>query len=119
MINTVALEIFSPRWGHHDIYSVELGQDYMEVSMQMRSARAQWHDALDPTWTGEAIDNMMRIDSIYPPGITRDLFEQVWKAWRTGEISDQKADAELQEVANWINAVTAAQPKTDFWRRYF
>nr|WP_155291414.1 hypothetical protein [Burkholderia multivorans] len=32
-------ELFSPRWGHNDTYTVDMQPDHMEVSMDMRTAR--------------------------------------------------------------------------------
>lgn len=40
-------------------------------------------------------------------------------AWRGGEIDTAQAEAELRALADWINAVTRAKPRTDFWRTYF
>jgi len=116
---TVDLRIFSPRWGHEDIYSVELDRDFMEITMQVRTAKATWRENRDPEWTGESIQRIMNNDHIYPPQITQNLFEHVWKEWRNGEINDQQANAELQELAGWLNTVTQSKPRTDFWCKYF
>jgi hypothetical protein len=116
---TVRLEIFSPRWGHNDTYSIELDRDFLEISMQARTARATWRENLDPEWNGDTIQEIMENDSIYPPAVTQDLFEYAWKEWRNGELSDQQVDSELQVLANWLNAITRAKPDTEFWGRYF
>jgi hypothetical protein len=116
---TVELSIFTPRWGHEDTYIVELERDFMEIRMHARTTRAVWRENQDPVWNGESIQDIMNNDSIYPPEITQDLFEHAWKEWRGGEISDQEVNIELQELANWINAVTHAKPNTEFWNRYF
>ena len=116
---TVDLRIFSPRWGHEDTYSVKLDRDFMEIAVQARKARAKWRDNRDPEWSGESIQRIMRNDHIYPPAVTQDLFEHVWKEWRSGKITDQVAETELQELATWLNAVTRAKPNTEFWNSYF
>ncbi|MFI8978881.1 hypothetical protein [Ectopseudomonas khazarica] len=116
---TVDLEIFSPRWGHEDTYTVQLTRDFMEIKMPPRVSRATWIENQDPEWSGESIQRIMNNDNIYPPEITQDLFEHVWKEWRNGDINDQQAEAELQEIAKWINAVTRAKPDTEFWNKYF
>jgi hypothetical protein len=119
MNTIVELGIFSPRWGHEDTYTVELAQDSMQISMQARRVTATWNDSTDPTWSGESIESIMNNDSIYPPAITQDLFERVWKAWRDGELNDQEAEQELQHIAEWLNVVTKAKPNSEFWRKYF
>lgn len=115
----VDLEIYSPRWGHNDTYMVELDRDFLEITMQVRKSRATYHENVDPTWSGESLERIMNNDSIYPPAITQDLFEHAWKAWRNGDLNDQEVAIELQEIATWVNEVTAAKPKSDFWRNYF
>ena len=115
----VDLDIYSPRWGHNDKYSVELDRDFMEITLQARTSRATWRDNLDPEWSGESIQEIMNNDSIYPPEITQDLFEHAWKEWRDGTINDQEVEQELKEVATWINEVTKSKPKSDFWNKYF
>lgn len=116
---TVELGIFSPRWGHEDIYSVELSREFMRISLQARTASAIWRDGHDPEWSGDSILDIMSNDSIYAPAVIQDLFEYVWKEWRGGKLSDSEANGALQEVAGWLNAVTHAKPESEFWRKYF
>ena len=115
----INLRIFSPRWGHEDSYSVNLERDFLEITMQTRKTKAIWKDNRDPEWSGESLQEIMENDHIYPPAVTQDLFEHVWKEWRNGVITDQEAEKELQEVAVWLNAVTRAKPNTEFWNSYF
>mmetsp|Transcript_29407 Transcript_29407/g.77078 ORF Transcript_29407/g.77078 Transcript_29407/m.77078 type:complete len:120 (+) Transcript_29407:108-467(+) len=119
MSTVVELEIFSPRWGHEDTYEVNLTQDLMEVSMDMRKCKLTWIDGCDPEWSGEALEDIMGNDNIYPPAVTARLFEYAWKAWRDGELNDQAVADELRMVADWINAGTKTKPRSDFWRKYF
>jgi hypothetical protein len=119
MSTVVELEIFSPRWGHEDTYTVNLTQDFMEISMGVRKCKATYDDCTDPIWTGELIDKIMGNDSIYPPVITQDLFEYAWKSWRNGDLNDQEVTKELTMVAVWINTVTKAKPQSNFWQGYF
>lgn len=119
MSTTIDLDIYSPRWGHNDNYTVELDNGFMEITMHARKARATYHTDQDPTWSGDSIESIMNNDHIYPPAITQDLFERAWKAWRDGELNDQEVEAELKEVATWINEVTKSKPNTEFWNKYF
>lgn len=116
---TVELQIFSPRWGHEDTYEVELERDHMEITRGANRARAAWQDNADPAWSGWTVEGIMGNDSIHPPAVTQRMFEKVWTSWRGGEINDAQADAELQAVATWLNVITHAEPRTDFWRAYF
>lgn len=115
----VDLKIYSPRWGHHDIYRVELHQDYMKITMAPREAKATYIENRDPVWSGESLQRIMNNDSIYPPEITQRLFQRAWLAWRHGELDDEQVAQELELVAEWINTVTEAKPDSDFWRGYF
>ena len=115
----VDLRIFSPRWGRHDTYRVELHRDYMKISMTLREAMATYVENLDPEWSGESLQRIMNNDSIYPPAITQSLFQRAWLAWRDGELDDAQVAQELELIAEWINKVTEAKPDSDFWRAYF
>ncbi len=116
---TIDLEIYSPRWGHNDTYTVELDNNYMEITMQARKARATQQQGKDPVWSGESLEGIMNNDNIYPPAITQDLFERAWEAWRNGELNSQEVESELKEIASWINEVTSSKPDTEFWSKYF
>jgi len=116
---TIELQIFSPRWGHDDTYEVELERDHMEITRGANTARADWQDNADPAWSGWTVEGIMGNDSIHPPAVAQRMFQKVWTAWRGGEVDTPQAEAELQALADWINAVTRAKPRTDFWRAYF
>lgn len=81
--------------------------------------KATWVEGCDPEWSGEDLERIMSNDSIYPPAITRDLFERAWKGWRDGELNDEQVDVEMKLVGDWINTVTHAKPESDFWKMYF
>lgn len=115
----VELRIFSPRWGHEDTYMVQLEQDFMEIAMQTRIARADWSENTDPQWSGESLERIMRNDSIYPPSVMQSLFEHAWRSWRNGEIPSEDVDTELQSLAEWLNTITRSKPNSEFWSRYF
>jgi len=117
---TIDLDIYSPRWGHDDTYTVLLSREYMTISMSARVAKCEWREGLDPEWNKHnTLEDIMNNDSIYPPTILPSLFEQVWKAWRDGELNQEQASNELQALAEWLNIITKAKPKTDFWNMYF
>ena len=116
---TIELQIFSPRWGHEDTYEIELERDHMEIARGANTARADWRDNADPAWSGWTVEGMMGNDSIHPPAVAQRMFQKVSTVWRSGEIDAAQAEVELRALADWINAVTRAKPRTEFWRAYF
>ena len=87
--------------------------------MQVRKAKCTWRENQDPEWSGESLQRIFHNDSIYPPAIFQDLVEYAWKEWRSGEIDDAQVKIELNELADWLNAITEAKPNTEFWGKYF
>ena len=116
---TFSTEIYSPRWGHNDTYNFEFDQATLTIRFGPRVGTCTWQDGRDPVWTGESWEDMLRNDSIYPPGILQDLIEHLWKAWRNGDIRTDAVNNELQAVITWLNQITSAKPRTEFWRKYF
>ena len=115
----IDLDIYSPRWGHKDTYKIELTSKSLTITQNARVAVCTWREDLDPEWSGEILERILRNDHIYPPTIYQDLIEHAWKAWRNGELDDTGVNNELQELASWLNKVTSAKPNTIFWQQYF
>jgi len=42
------------------------------------------------------------------------MLQKVWAAWRDAEMNTAQVEAELQALADWINAATRPKPRTDF-----
>lgn len=117
---TIELNIYSPRWGHTDIYKVVFTRDNLNITTHgKRSTTATWHENRDPEWSGESLEDILRNDSIYPPAVLQSLIEHVWVSWHNGEIDDSTANNELQLIAEWLNKITELKPQSDFWRKYF
>ena len=116
---TVELGIYSPRWGHEDVYKFALTKESMSISHMPRTIKCTWVENRDPEWSGEDLEKTLRNDSIYPPSILPDLFAHAWLSWRNGELDDQGVAIELKAIARWLNEITAAKPKTEFWKTYF
>ncbi|MDR8058736.1 hypothetical protein [Burkholderia cenocepacia] len=115
----VDLKLFSPRWGHDDVYRVEFEREYLEITMHARVARADYRENVDPRWSGEPLERIMRNDNIWPPAHVASLFERLWIEWRGGNVSDDAARDELVALATWINTMTREKPTTPFWRGFF
>ena len=91
----------------------------MTVSFAPRVATCTWRENQDPTWAGEALEDMLNNDSIYPPAVFTSLIEHLWKSWRNGDIREEEVNTELQLIITWLNEITAKKPRSDFWRKYF
>lgn len=115
----VNLNIYSPRWGHDDVYKITLEKNKLSIDMVPRHAEANYRENLDPEWSGESLDAIFRNDMIYAPAVFQNCLEWAWLQWRNGEISDEAASQELQRLAEWLNTITRTKPRSDFWRQYF
>lgn len=116
---TLTASIYTPRWGHEDTYTLELSRESMLISHTPRQSKCVWQDNADPVWQGESLDSHLRNDSIYAPKVFPDLLVYLWRAWRNDELDDAQAQAELDAVIAWLNELTRAKPRTEFWSRYF
>lgn len=118
-MTSLTASIYTPRWGHDDIYTFELSRESMFISHATRQSKCVWRDNRDPEWQGESLESRLQNDSIYPPAILPDLLVHLWTSWRNGKLTDTEAQAELDAVVAWLNALTRAKPRTDFWHKYF
>ena len=116
---TFHANIFSPRWGHDDVYDFEFSQDTLKISHGMRGATATYRQDHDPAWTGESLHRILKNDNIAPPEAFQGMIEYLWLQWRDRALSHEAVDAELQAAVSWLNEVTRAKPRTEFWRGYF
>lgn len=116
---TVKLEIYSPRWGHNDIYTIQLLKDMMIITQGAFEAKCIWRENIDSEWTGESLENILNNDSIYPPTIFQELIEHAWKSWRDHILDDTSVTKELHVLAAWLNEITKHKPETEFWSKYF
>lgn len=64
-------------------------------------------------------EDILKNDSIYSPVIFEDLLEYAWESWRSGELNDDGVRSELRVLIDWLNQITVARPKTEFWQKYF
>lgn len=115
----IELQIYSPRWGHEDVYELVLTRDSLVITHGARIAKCVWRENLDPEWSGESLDGTLRNDSIYPPSKFSRWIARAWEAWRGGELSDSAVDKELKALADWLNVITRAKPDTEFWKKIF
>ncbi len=121
------VKLFSPRWGHEDVYQVQLNRNQMSVSVGGVGVKAvcSWVENLDPEWLGYSdsignpLENILRNDSISPPSVFVSALEYAWEAWRDETLDDSQVKAEVQALCDWLNIVSRNKPGTDFWIGFF
>lgn len=117
------IDIYSPRWGHSDKYSLDFEQETLTFRQKggaFPAATLMNVENCDPEWDDvKAIFKMLNNDSIYPPHVFPSLLEHVWQAWRNHELDRDEAQTELVELARYLNDCTQAKPQTEFWTQYF
>ncbi len=116
---TFKANVFSPRWGHDDVYEFQFEKQTLKISHGLRGSTATYRDNLDPEWTGESLSRILRNDSIAPPEHFQAMIEHLWLEWRDRAMTYEDVDAELQAVVAWLNETTRSKPATDFWKKYF
>lgn len=119
------VDVYSSRWGHTDVYAINLNRDHMRIGRTGKTAICSWVGDRDPKWSGdyENIGNplieILENDSVYPPTVLVRALEHSWMAWRDGTLGDQELQKEVQELFQWVNVVSKSKPNTEFWQKTF
>lgn len=112
--------LYSPRWGHTDTYTVSFDEGGITVSHGEN--KAHWTES-PGRWTGYKPEGawlaIMRSDSIHAPEAVETGITSIWQAWIDEDMSDADVHVRLSELAAWIDAITAAKPRGDFWGGVF
>lgn len=117
---TIKLNIYSSRWGHHDIYSVKrtlVGWNFNHLSYDINCTK-------DGTVSGKKRDGFFSIlahDSIqYPYNGVKFALETLWEIADSTSMSIKELEIKLQEIGDWINAVEkATKNKQPNWVGYY
>lgn len=112
-------QFYSPRWGHDDHYKFVFSMERLVITHNARECAAVWSDNNDPEWEGVPLVDTMKNDAIYPPHGIEDLIIYLWSAWRNAQFNEEELQAELDAIADYVNASTHAKPQTDFWKSFF
>jgi hypothetical protein len=113
----IELGILNPDSGRVDSYFVALSRDQMIFRQARRVAICTGLEDDDPTWKNEERPkSILKRNSICPPAGFAKMLVRAWLAWRDGELKDAAVVAELSLLADWLNAVTRAKPRSEFWR---
>jgi hypothetical protein len=115
------VRIFSPRWGHEDTYQINVSRDHLRFTGVGKGAECNWIEGRDPKWSGyndiigNALENILANDSVYPPTVFVRAIESAWRAWRDGTLDNAQLETELGVLCEWLNTITKAKPTTKFW----
>jgi len=121
----IKINIFTPRWGHDDVYTFRFRSDQLLVSNGTKEASCSQEVGQDPKWSGyneivgNSLKNIFTNDSIYPPTVFIDAVEHAWIAWKNSEIDNENLELELRTLCEWLNTTTKAKPNSDFWSKIF
>jgi hypothetical protein len=118
-------DIYSPRWGHTDRYTVEITEEEMKVAQAMKTSLCTLGDNGDPEWaghnahSGNPLMNIFANDSIHAPAIVPDALEWAWQRWRDEEVNDDDFDEGMRHLFEWIDLCARNKPASELWRTIF
>jgi hypothetical protein len=119
------VNVYTPRWGHDDTYKINVTLNELTVAAVSKEARCKWIQNRDPEWSGHndfsgnPLVRILENDSVYPPSVFVRAIEHAWMAWRDSTLDDQQLVSEFKELFEWLNTVTKAKPRSDFWQGVF
>lgn len=122
---SIDLSIYSPRFGHEDLYEMTMTESELKIKTGGKEAICNWIDNKDPEWEGyedhhnNPLLNIFENDSIYAPSIFIFALESAWKEWRDGTIDNNDLGNELNELIDWLNLCSKNKPQSDFWTTIF
>jgi hypothetical protein len=114
----IELGILNPDSGRVDGYVVALSRNQMTFRRGRRVAICTGLDDDNPKWKDEERPkSILKRASICPPAGFAKMLVRAWLAWRDGKLANAAVVAELNLLANWLNAMTRAKPRSEFWQR--
>ena len=115
MHKVIELELFSPRRGHTDTYTIELSKDSMTITMTAQTAKCIWEEDSGPKWIKQGLERILSNEHIlYPPRLFEDLLVCLWKAWRNGDLDNQSVENEFKTLEDRVNISTKNRSNTTF-----
>lgn len=120
-----SFDVFSPRWGHPDRYTVSMSGNEMIVSNGNFSATCKAAADGGNAWTGynastgNPLMNMFANDMIHAPAIVAYAIELAWKKWRASAVTDAEFREGMVELFAWIDATSRGKPRSALWQGAF
>ena len=122
-------EVYSPRWGHTDRYTVTMTKDRMKADTgSPKEAVCKLDGDGDPVWSGHnahypdsdnPLVNILRDDSVYVPDVIGLALESAWEKWREGTASEAELREGLTELFAWIDQMGRNKPHATLWNGVF
>lgn len=107
--------IYSPRWGHTDMYRIEMGDDQMTISNGSRTSTCKVQENGDREWEDRVWLDAFQNDGIKPPVAFPEALSTLWKSVADGHLPEDQAQEELDALIEWLNTCSRTSPSTDYW----
>ena len=122
---STSFDVYSPRWGHPDRYSITFSSEQMQINQGSFSAICVLNENGDPEWSGyengigNPLMNIFSNDSIYAPEIVPFALECAWEKWRNGSVEESELQNGLEELFSWIDQTAISKPSSKLWNGAF
>jgi len=100
--------VFSRRWGHTDTYRLTKTETGWDLQHMAHSGPCE------PDGSPHLIGNFHQ-DNIQYPVRVGDFLRFIWGQLHSGEIDAARAQAMIQELADWVTSCEQSQPR---WREW-
>lgn len=120
-----SFDVYSPRWGHTDRYSLSFTSQGIEIKGNNFSATCSFPQGSDPVWsgynevTGNPLMNMFHNDSIYVSDVVVTALESAWQKWNDNTTTLAELQTGLDELFSWISETSEAKPHSQLWQGVF
>lgn len=120
-----AFDVFSPRWGHPDKYTVTFTESEARIVQGTHEAVCKFAGDADPEWVGHRANSenpliaIFENDGIYPPTLVPSAIEGAWKKWHERKATGEEVKVGLDELFKWIDMTARNKPKDDLWSGLF
>jgi len=112
------VEIYSPRWGHDDFYTITVDGNQLNIEAPVgRNCSCVYDQATDSFVWDSNYDSLIRIfrnDSIEAPESIYDDIEMIWRRLIQGRDSQDKFKENFENLADWISEITRSKPDFEY-----
>jgi hypothetical protein len=117
-------DVYSPRWGHPDRYTITMTPTEMTIKQGMNSAVCKVSPNADPVWTGygsggNPLMNVFSNDQIYAPEIVPFALENAYKDWLNNNTNATDLEQGLKDLFAWVDLTARNKPKSKVWQHFF
>ena len=119
-------DVYSPRWGHTDPYSVQMTHDKIAIHQgATKHAECTVDEFGQATWkgynagTGNPLMQIFANDSIYAPEIIPEALGFIFNRWRSGDSTREDVVDALRKLFDWIDRTSRLKPTGGLLSEYF